>query len=66
MIGDADAPADQAPGFEVRLDNFEGPFDLLLNLIAKHKLDITALLAVAFVVGWLLPRRAREEFTPAA
>ncbi|WP_395657859.1 segregation and condensation protein A [Nocardioides sp.] len=30
-----------APGFEVRLDNFEGPFDLLLNLIAKHKLDIT-------------------------
>jgi segregation and condensation protein A len=29
------------PGFEVRLANFEGPFDLLLNLIAKHKLDIT-------------------------
>jgi segregation and condensation protein A len=29
------------PGFEVRLDNFEGPFDLLLSLIAKHKLDIT-------------------------
>ncbi|MDT0201557.1 segregation/condensation protein A [Nocardioides sp. AE5] len=23
------------------MDNFEGPFDLLLNLIAKHKLDIT-------------------------
>jgi len=29
------------PAFAVRLDNFEGPFDLLLNLIAKHKLDIT-------------------------
>jgi segregation and condensation protein A len=29
------------PVFEVRLDNFEGPFDLLLNLISKHKLDIT-------------------------
>jgi segregation and condensation protein A len=28
-------------GFEVRLENFEGPFDLLLSLIAKHKLDIT-------------------------
>jgi segregation and condensation protein A len=27
--------------FAVRLDNFEGPFDLLLGLIAKHKLDIT-------------------------
>ncbi|WP_110205707.1 segregation and condensation protein A [Nocardioides daejeonensis] len=29
------------PGFEVKLDNFEGPFDLLLQLISKHKLDIT-------------------------
>jgi len=29
------------PGFEVRLENFEGPFDLLLNLISKHRLDIT-------------------------
>ncbi|UDY25263.1 segregation and condensation protein A [Nocardioides sp. Kera G14] len=28
-------------GFEVRLSNFEGPFDLLLSLISKHKLDIT-------------------------
>src|SRR5215203_1092232 len=27
--------------FEVSLDNFEGPFDLLLSLISKHKLDIT-------------------------
>ena len=31
----------ETPGFAVRLDNFEGPFDLLLSLIAKHKLDIT-------------------------
>jgi len=30
-----------ATGFHLRLDNFEGPFDLLLSLIAKHKLDIT-------------------------
>jgi segregation and condensation protein A len=29
------------PTFELSLDNFEGPFDLLLSLIAKHKLDIT-------------------------
>ena len=27
--------------FAVRLDNFEGPFDLLLSLISKHKLDVT-------------------------
>jgi segregation and condensation protein A len=31
----------ETPAFEVSLDNFEGPFDLLLSLIAKHKLDIT-------------------------
>src|ERR1700749_4105851 len=31
----------QPGGFEVHLDNFEGPFDLLLSLISKHKLDIT-------------------------
>ncbi|HEU5032898.1 MAG TPA: segregation/condensation protein A [Spirillospora sp.] len=28
-------------GFRVHLDNFDGPFDLLLGLISKHKLDIT-------------------------
>jgi segregation and condensation protein A len=37
------APELAAPegSFELRLDNFEGPFDLLLSLISKHKLDIT-------------------------
>ncbi|MGF0172607.1 segregation and condensation protein A [Streptomyces sp. Marseille-Q5077] len=43
------APAEAAsdprePGdgvFKVRLSNFEGPFDLLLQLISKHKLDVT-------------------------
>jgi len=30
------------PGvFSVHLDNFQGPFDLLLALIAKHQLDVT-------------------------
>lgn len=28
-------------GFEVHLDVFEGPFDLLLGLISKRKLDVT-------------------------
>ncbi len=27
--------------FSVHLDNFEGPFDLLLQLISKHRLDVT-------------------------
>ena len=31
----------ESGGFEVHLDNFEGPFDLLLHLISRHKLDIT-------------------------
>jgi segregation and condensation protein A len=35
------AEADQETGFEVHLDNFDGPFDLLLQLISRHKLDIT-------------------------
>ncbi|MFD0058486.1 segregation and condensation protein A [Streptomyces sp. NPDC127168] len=47
------APADAAPEqgaeadgdadgvFKVRLANFEGPFDLLLQLISKHKMDVT-------------------------
>ncbi|MEU3289591.1 segregation and condensation protein A [Streptomyces longwoodensis] len=36
-------PSDGAPDgvFKVRLANFEGPFDLLLQLISKHKLDVT-------------------------
>ena len=38
--GAADAPV-KRPGFEVRLANFTGPFDLLLGLISKHQLDIT-------------------------
>lgn len=34
--GEADAD-----GFRVSLDVFDGPFDLLLSLLAKHELDIT-------------------------
>ena len=29
------------PGFSVHLTNFEGPFDLLLQLISRHKMDVT-------------------------
>ncbi|OJX70927.1 MAG: segregation/condensation protein A [Micrococcales bacterium 73-13] len=34
-------PATRDGGFSVTLENFDGPFDLLLSLIAKHELDIT-------------------------
>ena len=30
-----------AGAFSVHLDNFDGPFDLLLQLISRHKMDIT-------------------------
>ena len=46
QIGTAGAvgPAEPAAGsgrFRVSLVNFEGPFDLLLQLIGRHKLDVT-------------------------
>ncbi len=47
MIAGGAVSGEPAPGaggtgaFEVHLDVFEGPFDLLLALISKHKLDIT-------------------------
>ncbi|GIF26845.1 hypothetical protein Ate02nite_95750 [Paractinoplanes tereljensis] len=34
-------PAEDSGKFTVRLVNFTGPFDLLLQLIGKHKLDVT-------------------------
>jgi segregation and condensation protein A len=38
-----DGTPDETPDgvFKVRLANFEGPFDLLLQLISRHKLDVT-------------------------
>ena len=38
VAGEERAPSQD---FLIRLDNFEGPFDLLLQLISKHRLDIT-------------------------
>ena len=36
-----EARPEPAEGFSVHLDNFTGPFDLLLQLISRHKMDIT-------------------------
>jgi len=50
-------------GFALRLENFEGPFDLLLSLISKHKLDITEV-ALSQVtdefIAFIRSRRARS------
>lgn len=37
-------------GFRVSLSEFEGPFDLLLQLLAKHELDITDI-ALSIITG---------------
>lgn len=52
----ADAP------FEVHLDVFSGPFDLLLGLISKHKLDVTEI-ALAKVTDEFIAhiREAQEQ-----
>jgi segregation and condensation protein A len=39
--GSADETGAGGNRFTVRLVNFEGPFDLLLQLISRHKLDVT-------------------------
>lgn len=38
-----DENPDQKPIFNVKLNEFEGPFDLLLSLISKHELEVTVL-----------------------
>ena len=38
-----DAAPETTSGFSVRVGEFEGPFDLLLQLISKHKLEVTEL-----------------------
>ncbi|MET0237461.1 MAG: segregation/condensation protein A [Kibdelosporangium sp.] len=35
------APPPPSPRFTVKLSNFEGPFDLLLQLISQHEMDVT-------------------------
>jgi segregation and condensation protein A len=46
-------------GFSVRLDEFEGPFDLLLSLIAKHRLDVTVLALHTVIDDFLAHIRVR-------
>ncbi|WP_280829877.1 segregation/condensation protein A [Mycobacterium sp. OTB74] len=38
---DTNSSDGQKQGFQVRLKNFEGPFDLLLQLIFAHRMDVT-------------------------
>ena len=66
---DVDVPELRRPAFEVRLENFSGPFDLLLGLIAKHRLDVTEVALakvtddfVAHLRGGRVPLEETSEF----
>ena len=41
MNGSVNGETPPKNGFQVRLTNFEGPFDLLLQLLFAHRLDVT-------------------------
>ena len=48
------------PGFSVHLTNFDGPFDLLLQLISRHKMDITEVALSAVTDEFIAFIRALE------
>jgi segregation and condensation protein A len=58
----ADEPIElPTPRFTVRLENFEGPFDLLLQLINKHELDVTEVALHQVTDDFLAHTRALTE-----
>lgn len=48
--------------FHVHLENFDGPFDLLLQLISRHKLDITEISLSIVTDEFISYIRALESF----
>jgi segregation and condensation protein A len=69
--GAAEGASSQTPeetgaeqGFAVRLANFEGPFDLLLSLIAKHKLDITEIALAQVTDEFIAYVKSRQSRSP--
>ena len=55
-----EAPEGRHTGFHVRLEHFEGPFDLLLQLITRRRLDITEV-ALAVVTDEFLAHLAAQD-----
>ncbi len=50
-----------ASPFEVRVGGFEGPFDLLLSLIAKHRIEVTELALHTVTDDFIAHVRAQGE-----
>ena len=59
MATSPEAPS-AAAVFEVRLENFTGPFDLLLSLIAAHKMDVTEVALAVVTDEFIAYIRAQE------
>lgn len=51
---------EQGTGFELHLDNFEGPFDLLLQLIGRRRLDVTQIALSAVTDEFVAHLRAMQ------
>lgn len=58
------APQGAVAGFDVHLDVFEGPFDLLLQLISKHRLDITEVALSAVTDEFIAHIKSFDESWP--
>ncbi|GAA1523155.1 segregation and condensation protein A [Microbacterium ginsengiterrae] len=64
-----DESAETGDGFRVSLTNFDGPFDLLLNLISKHEMDITEVSLSAVTnefIAYLAELDSNEELDQAS
>lgn len=53
--------APKAPAFSVSLENFQGPFEVLLNLIGKHELDVTEVALARVTDEFLAHIRAMRD-----
>jgi len=56
-----DVNAASTGAFSVRLENFDGPFDLLLQLISRHKMDITEISLSIVTDEFILFIRSLEQ-----
>lgn len=66
--GPVEGPTPQrtAGAFEVHLDNFTGPFDLLLSLITSREMDVTEVALAAVTDEFVAHIRAAEDASRAA
>lgn len=60
QVGTATHMEGRIAGFSVKLENFDGPFDLLLQLISRHKMDITEVAIASVTDEFIAHFRALE------